>query len=116
MTTSDNSVAFVGLNSANVRIDNLSNPQRPFDVQANVDIENNTVDNFNGDVYKDGVYIARFNCHNAFENANNLSVNFQNIDASQQGAILEYLHDFIRDTRTLVSERCANILPLTTEQ
>lgn len=104
MTTTNNTVAPVGLNSANVRFDNSKDADRAFDLSANVDISNNTAHNFSGEAYKDGVHMARFNCHNIGGNINNLSIDFQNVEASQQGAVLDAVQQFIEAVRAYVSE------------
>ena len=107
MAISTNSVALVGLNSANVRFDNSKDSDRVFDVSANVDIASKSVNSFNGDVYKDGVYAANFTCYNASENANSLSINYQNLEVTQQCAVLDAVQEFIRATREFVAENAA---------
>lgn len=110
MTTTNNTVVPVGLNSANVRFDNSKDAARAFDLSANVDISNNTAHNFSGDVHKDGVHMARFNCHNVAGNINNLSIDFQNVEASQQGAVLDAVQQFIEGARAFVAENSTETL------
>lgn len=107
MTTTINSVAPVGLNSANVRFDNSKDSERDFDLSANVDISNNADHGFNGEVYKDGMYMARFNCYNATETINSLSIDYQDVEASRQGAVLDAVQKFILAVRRFVSENNA---------
>ncbi len=113
MAKENNLLSIERVNSANVRIDNSADANRVMDMAANVEIAYGIVNNFSGDVMKDGVYVAGFNCYNAAENSNHLSINYQNVVASEQGAILEAVQGFIMAVREYVGGAS---LKLTTEQ
>lgn len=82
MTMTSNPIVLRKMNSANVRLDNSGDPERVYDVAADTDISENTAGSFNGEVMRDGFQIAGFSCYGPSDD--NLSINYQNVPASQQ--------------------------------
>lgn len=87
-------------NSANVRLDNSGDTERVYDVAADTDISENTAGSFNGEVMRDGFQIAGFSCYGPSDD--NLSINYQNVPASQQCAVLTAVQGFLAASRSFV--------------
>lgn len=100
-TTSSSNIVLKKMNSANVRLDNSGDSDRIYDVAANTDISENQANSFNGEVMKDDVQIANFSCYGTSDE--NLSINYQNVAASQQCAVLTAVQEFLAASRSFVS-------------
>ena len=70
------------MNSANVRLDNSGDPGRVYDVAADVNVGDGDITSSDGSVARDGFQIAGFSCYGPSDD--NLSINYQNVPASQQ--------------------------------
>lgn len=100
-TSSNNKVALVGFNSANVRIDNSNDSSRELDISANTDISRDSISGFNGDVKKNGNFVANFSCYG--DSNRNLTINYQSGDPEEHCYILNAVHSFMDSAREFVS-------------
>lgn len=93
-----NKVTIKSLNSANVRMDNSVDADRVYDIAANVNVSGTEVTDTNGEVRPKGdssSVIASFNSYGT----DNLSVNYQGINAEQQQAVNAAINAFISDAK-----------------
>lgn len=93
-----NKVTIKSLNSANVRMDNSVDADRVYDIAANVNVSGTEVTDTNGEVRPKGdssSVIASFNSYGT----DNLSVNYQGINAEQQQAVNAAINSFIADAK-----------------
>lgn len=93
-------VTYKELRSAKVHYDNSVDTAKVYDIAADVNIENMNVTNFDqGTVSKDGIQIAYFSCYGE----NNLSINYQNVESTNQCAVLEAVNEFMTDVKANVA-------------
>ncbi|MCM1356908.1 MAG: hypothetical protein NC212_10955 [Staphylococcus sp.] len=109
-TETTQKVKISALNSANVRIDNSADAEATFRVEANVDIANGNTNGFSGEVRKDNAIVASFNCYNSGSYLNNLSLNYHDVDPSEQAGVLGAVQKFITDTQAFVTASGASII------
>ncbi len=88
------------MNSANVRLDNSGDPGRVYDVAADVNVGDGDITSSDGSVARDGFQIAGFSCYGPSDD--NLSINYQNVPASQQCAVLTAVQGFLAASRSFV--------------
>lgn len=100
-TNSSSNIVLKKMNSANVRLDNSGDSDSVYGVGANVDISEGNATSFNGEVMKDSYQIANFSCYGTSDE--NLSINYQNVAASQQCAVLTAVQEFLAASRSFVS-------------
>lgn len=95
-------VTVKSLNSANVRMDNSVDADRVYDIAANVNVQGTEVTDTNGEVRQKGdssSVIATFNSYGT----DNLSINYQGLNAQQQQAVNTAINAFIADAKAEVS-------------
>lgn len=96
-----NKVTIKALNSANVRMDNSADADRVYDITANVNVSGTNVTDTNGEVRMKGdssSVIATFNSYGT----DNLSVNYQGLNAQQQQTVNTAINAFIADAQAEV--------------
>lgn len=99
-TQTTRNIAFKGVNSANVRLDNSEDTARTYDISANTDISGQTVSGFSGEVREESAFLASFNCYGGEEN---LSVAFAGAPISRQIEIMQAVQSFMADAREYVA-------------
>lgn len=93
-------VAYQSLVSATVKVDNLVDAQRAYDIEANVEMSGTTVSRINsGFVKKDSVQVATFN---SYDNVN-LNINLSVEGAEERCAVTTAVSEFIDDVKAMVS-------------
>ena len=86
-----------------LRVDNSGDASRAYSIEATVEPgAGGRVENANGSVYREGAQAASFSCWGGSDD--NLSVNFQNVGASQQCAVLTEVQGFMAAVRDMVAE------------
>lgn len=86
-----------------LRVDNSGDASRAYSIEATVETgAGGMVENANGSVYREGAQAASFSCWGGSDD--NLSVNFQNVGASQQCAVLTEVQGFMAAVRDMVTE------------
>jgi hypothetical protein len=96
----------VKLNSANVKYDNSVDTERVYDVESNVNFQENRIISFDGGVVrKDEVVKATFSKHGN----NQESLTFQNVEREEKYAIIEAVDAFFADVEAAVEVSPLNI-------
>lgn len=93
-------ITYEALNSANVKINNSSDAERIYNIEANTNVNNlNEVTNLdNGILMKDAEQKATFNVWGS----NSLNISFYNTTSDEQCGILQAINQFIEDTKNFI--------------
>ena len=91
----------VKLNSANVKYDNSVDTERVYDIESNVNFQENRIISFDGGVVKkDEVVKATFSKYGN----NQLNVTFNNASVEDMCAALSAIEEFVESVKTTISE------------
>lgn len=95
-------IKYEALNSANVKVNNSSDLERVYSIEANANVNNlNEVSNIdNGVVKKDAEQKATFNSWGD----NMLNISYSNVEAEEQCTIINAVNDFIKDLKSHVAD------------
>lgn len=95
-----NKITYEALNSANVKINNSSDAERTYNIEANANVNNlNEVTNIdNGILMKDAEQKATFNVWGS----NSLNIGFYNATSDEQCGIIQAINQFIEDTKNFI--------------
>ena len=93
-------ITYETLNSANVKINNSSDAERIYNIEANANVNNlNEVTNIdNGILMKDTEQKATFNVWGS----NSLNISFYNTTSDEQCGIVQAINQFIEDTKNFI--------------
>lgn len=96
----------VKLNSANVKYDNSVDTERVYDIESNVNFQENRIISFDGGVVKkDEVVKATFSKYGN----NQEGLTFQNVEREEKCAIIEAVDAFFASVESSVVENPINI-------
>ena len=99
-------VSATKLNSANVKYDNLSDVERTYDIESNVNIQETNVISFDGGIIKkDDVILASFSKYGNGQ----VNINFRNIETIDMCAVLVAINSFFEAVELEVSSNSINI-------
>ena len=95
-------IKYEALNSANVKVNNSSDLERVYSIEANANVNNlNEVSNIdNGVVKKDAEQKATFNVWGD----NSLNISFYNATSDEQCAVINAVNAFIKDVKSHVAD------------
>lgn len=93
-------ITYEALNSANIKVNNSSDAERIYNIEANTNVNNlNEVTNLdNGILTKDAEQKATFNVWGS----NSLNISFYNTTSDEQCGILQAINQFIEDTKDFI--------------
>lgn len=93
-------ITYEALNSANVKINNSSDAERIYNIEANANVNNlNEVTNIdNGILMKDAEQKATFNVWGN----NSLNISFYNTTSDEQCGIVQAINQFIEDAKNFI--------------
>lgn len=99
-------IDFVKLNSANVAASNETDTEKVYDITANVNISDHTVNSIDGgNVTKDGIQLASFSKHGEYS----LNINFINVDVTEMCNIVNAVNEFNDNVAAKVAEETITI-------
>lgn len=99
-------VKAVKLNSANVKYDNSVDAERVYDIESNVNFQENRIISFDGGVVKkDKIVKATFSKHGN----NQDGMTFQNVEREEKCAIIEAVDAFFAKVESAVEVSPLNI-------
>lgn len=95
-----NKITYEALNSANVKINNSSDIEKIYNIEANANVNNlNEVTNIdNGILMKDAEQKATFNVWGS----NSLNISFYNTTSDEQCGIVQAINQFIEDAKNFI--------------
>lgn len=93
-------IKFTELNSANVKATNVEDTAKVYDVTANVNISNNSVNNVDsGNVTLEGVHKASFTMYNE----GNLNITFIGLTSDEKCSVTIAIDEFIEACKNATS-------------
>ncbi|MGN0309531.1 MAG: hypothetical protein ACI4C3_02930 [Bacteroides sp.] len=95
-------IKYTALNSANVRVNNSGDAEKTYDIEANVNVTQNSVVNNidSGRVTLGGVDKATFNSWGE----GMLNISYSNVETEEQCAIINAVNAFIADVKSHVAD------------
>lgn len=99
-------IEFIKLNSANVLVDNSVDVAKIYDIKANINISDSTVNNIEqGRVLKSSVEVATFSRYGN----NNMNITFNNVESTEMCTIITEVNAFCNYVNRKVEEEPINI-------